>query len=733
MWPDPYPKGAIKSASIKNPEDDEAVSEEDFIAIYTDTVTNPNFVQMEPTDGRPHIPLNIEITEKSYAWSYSYADDFILFDMAIKNIGHKLLNKVYMGLYMDGDVRKVNYRWAEEQDDISGFRRAIDSPFGCNWVDTINLAWLSDNNGLYEAGGQDECPFNTGNYTGVTGVRVVRTPSDSLKYSFNWWISNPNPRLDFGPRKVGTPENPFRDFGGLLGTPLGDPNKYYIMSHEEFDYDQLFSAKDHTSEGWLPRGPDAEDFADGFDTHYLLSFGPFDISPGEVLPLSFAYVAGENFFSDCEAYERVFDPAFPEEYYNTLDFSEIGLNAIWASYIYDNPGVDTDGDGYRGKFRICSDDSTFWDTVYYEGDGVPDFKGASPPPPPELWVINPYPVGDTVRSLVTPSVNETNGGEVSLQWYGYRSETTKDPFTGLLDFEGYRVWLSLSDRRSEFYTLCSYDRRDFNRYVYNSSRNSWELNDPPFTIDMLRTIYGDTFDPQNFDRDHPLYWQGASYYFTSQDWNQSDLDDTTMIHKIYPHQSPPSTLSHDSAAIYYPDELTEDGYFKYYMYEYKIHNLLPSQKYYFAVTAFDYGSPAGNLEFLETEPNRNYIAEYPQNQNRVVVSSNLNVTVYPNPYRIDANYRANGLEGRDTPDMHDERIHRIHFTNLPNKCTIRIFSLDGDLIREIRHDYPPDYPESMHDEWDLITRNTQAVVAGIYYYTVESEFGNQIGKLVIIK
>jgi len=42
------------------------------------------------------------------------------------------------------------------------------------------------------------------------------------------------------------------------------------------------------------------------------------------------------------------------------------------------------------------------------------------------------------------------------------------------------------------------------------------------------------------------------------------------------------------------------------------------------------------------------------------------------------------------------------------------------------------HPTSMHEEWDLITRNTQLVVAGIYYYSVESEYGNQVGKLVII-
>jgi len=35
--------------------------------------------------------------------------------------------------------------------------------------------------------------------------------------------------------------------------------------------------------------------------------------------------------------------------------------------------------------------------------------------------------------------------------------------------------------------------------------------------------------------------------------------------------------------------------------------------------------------------------------------------------------------------------------------------------------------------WDLITRNTQAVKTGIYIYTVESEFGTDVGKLVIVK
>ncbi|MCP4705644.1 MAG: hypothetical protein GY865_13675, partial [candidate division Zixibacteria bacterium] len=412
MWPDPYPRGEIKFRSITNPNDYDAISEEDILMYYTDTVTNPAYIAVDPLDGRPHIPLNIEIKQNSYAWSYSYAEDFILFDLAIKNIGRKVLKDVYLGLYVDADVSKVG-GFDEFYDDISGFRKVIDSPFGCNWTDTINIAWIADNNGRNDNDSQDRCPFSPGSYNGINAMRVVRTPSDSLKYSFNWWISNGNAALDFGPRKAGSEEQPFRDFGGFLGTPMGDRNKYYIMSHEEFDYDQLFSAKDNTYDGWLERGANAYDFADGYDTRFLLSFGPFNISPGEMLPLTYAYIGGENFHEDCDAYERIFDPSFPEEYYASFNFDDIGINSIWAEMIYDNPGVDTDGDGYRGKYRICVE-STFvnntWvynhDTVYYRGDNVPDFRGASPPPPPELWVIEPYPIGDTIRSLIVPSVNE---------------------------------------------------------------------------------------------------------------------------------------------------------------------------------------------------------------------------------------------------------------------------------------------------------------------------------------
>jgi len=341
MWPDPYPRGEIGEASILNEEDVDAVSEQDFSAIYTDTLTSASYVDIDPTDGRPHIPLNIEITQNSYAWSYAYAEDFILFDYAVKNIGYREIKNTYLGVYLDAEVTANSGNYDDFTDDICGFRRMVESHQGCGFIDTVNLAWVADNDG--RSAPPEACP-NGFELTSVTGVRVVRTPSDSLEYSFNWWISNPDAALDFGPRRAGTLDDPFRDFGGFLGTPEGDKNKYYVLKHQEFDYDQLYSATDQAADGWLPPSSQAFDFADGYDTRFLLSFGPFDISPGEVLPVSFAYIAGENFHPRCEDWDQYFSPYDPNPYYERLDFSDFGKNAMWASWIYDNPGYDTDGD-----------------------------------------------------------------------------------------------------------------------------------------------------------------------------------------------------------------------------------------------------------------------------------------------------------------------------------------------------------------------------------------------------
>lgn len=117
------------------------------------------------------------------------------------------------------------------------------------------------------------------------------------------------------------------------------------------------------------------------------------------------------------------------------------------------------------------------------------------------------------------------------------------------------------------------------------------------------------------------------------------------------------------------------------------------------------------------------------------VSSELGkVSVVPNPYRTDKDYTLEngGYEG--LAGNWDENRRLVKFINLPEVCTVRIFSLSGDLVRTIEHDGRDggDFSRGDHDV-ELVSESNRALASGIYLFTVESQFGSQTGKFVIIR
>ncbi|TET44975.1 hypothetical protein E3J62_08940, partial [candidate division TA06 bacterium] len=346
-----------------------AISEQDFISVYTDTIGNP----YAPPD---HQPLGLKITQQTYCWSYDYAQDFILMKYWIENIrgDMKTIKDVYVGLYIDADVTPVtsdgSCHWDAAQDDLTGFRLWRDES-DTLWPDTtwlyqwngleydstfvgntpkyqspseyITVAWLSDEDGYHP---ENSCG-NTNPATSVTGSRVVYPPPREISY--NWWLSDQDDALDWGPHHTEDPND-------VDGTPMGDNAKYRIMSNGYFDPDQVCDSLEY------PTGVDSIN-----DTRYLLSFGPNDLPAGDTLIMILAYVGGEHFHNGNQWCE--------------WSFEDLAINASWAYRVYDNPGTDTDGDGYAGDFTIVSGE-----TLYISGDGVPDFEGPPPPPSPMLTV-----------------------------------------------------------------------------------------------------------------------------------------------------------------------------------------------------------------------------------------------------------------------------------------------------------------------------------------------------------
>ena len=112
------------------------------------------------------------------------------------------------------------------------------------------------------------------------------------------------------------------------------------------------------------------------------------------------------------------------------------------------------------------------------------------------------------------------------------------------------------------------------------------------------------------------------------------------------------------------------------------------------------------------------------------------IRVVPNPYFVTN--RAVLSEGTD----------KIFFTHLPPHCTIRIYTLAGELVWTIEHEstelYSPDDRSSQGDKggtasFELLNRYNQALASGIYIYHVEARdesdtvVGNKIGRFAIIR
>lgn len=99
--------------------------------------------------------------------------------------------------------------------------------------------------------------------------------------------------------------------------------------------------------------------------------------------------------------------------------------------------------------------------------------------------------------------------------------------------------------------------------------------------------------------------------------------------------------------------------------------------------------------------------------------------VVPNPYVGAASFEPQrfAVSGRG------ER--RIEFRNLPRQCTIRIFTITGELVKTLHHS------GSINQgflAWDLRTKDNLEVAPGLYLYHVESkEVGTYIGKFAIVK
>ena len=163
------------------------------------------------------------------------------------------------------------------------------------------------------------------------------------------------------------------------------------------------------------------------------------------------------------------------------------------------------------------------------------------------------------------------------------------------------------------------------------------------------------------------------------------------------------------------------------------HNVQRGVDYYYSVTAFDNGTQSLSIA---DDPQRGQKLESSRMVNRSQLpavsflpglSESGKVRVVPNPSTSAAGSSTGTSGFTGTPN-------KILFVNLPVKCTLRVFTETGDLVKTFEHYGTAD------QEWNQRTENNQYVSSGIYILVVSESEGlngekldNQFAKFVIVR
>jgi hypothetical protein len=201
-----------------------------------------------------------------------------------------------------------------------------------------------------------------------------------------------------------------------------------------------------------------------------------------------------------------------------------------------------------------------------------------------------------------------------------------------------------------------------------------------------------------------------------------------------------ATWQYDTAAIDSVCWISLDPPVEFFEYiDREVHNGI----YYFhSVTATDINADpasaaATNLVALgpglSGDPQSNFEFSVPKSDAQTAEERDQfghNIYVVPNPATREALAEFSELN----PNADDPTGVRVEFRNLPKSANaVKLYTLSGDLVIEIPHDGSSGNGSV---SWNLVSRNGQEVVAGIYLYSVESQdsaFDRVVGRFVVIR
>ncbi len=689
-----------------------------------------------------HRPLGIRVIQRAAAWADNELDDIVALDFEVTNVGIHTLEDVYLGMFVDCDIRSREEGY-DAPDDLAGFfRGAVRGDDGLFY--RANIGYMMD--------GARENPL-----PGCLGFMLIDHTIDFLGRDAPF-------HYDVGSFQIFSTNAAYNQ----EGEPANDLDRYHAMSLN----------------GRYDPNTRPEDAA---DMKYLMSSGPFGhFSPGTTVNYRVAMVAGNGVQGMLETaavaaqlgagsypyygssgngpYDtqiclgdiRPLDAHGPDPLLGRrammMNESCAGSDPImFVTVLTESDFTATDDgrmctwvnmDNCEECFRVLGHDCTPSEyrnnsmqrgySGYYNRPWV--WARLQPPPRPRLRVT----AGDH---------------QVELFWDDV-SEHAVDPNTGVLDFESYRLW-RVSDwvppaRSDEGGDPPAVSWGMFQEYdLINQMVNPLD----PFFPDVPTMPLGSNtgLEPARYT---PACLGDARFEGLAAAM-QALVDSDTLgvwlerppvrrasgvvapgMEALAPWETYPDVLDTFFAVARRTSGVPKRGVQYYHHLDTEVHN---GFRYYYSISAMDHTLVLVDDEYvptgpgLENDPGNDFLLVVPRPEAQTAEHlrrNGRNIYVYPNP----ATRESLAQNQPYPPDLDDPTGVRVVWNNLPlAHNTIRIFTAAGDLVDTVHHD---GYEQGGSASWNLVSRNGQEVTSGIYLYVVESDqaaFEDFQGRFVVVR
>jgi hypothetical protein len=716
-------------------EDFSAIGQQMFSAEYYDDI--PEIRQLNPE----HVPLGIRVRQTSYAWGTPGQNDFVGMDYQIMNRSGRSLRNLMIAIMADPDVGTRGMNGYATDDEAGLIDREVEYfgssgeivrrrlQMGYAWDNPDDPNRLQDNKGG-DAPGYFGCMFlnHTTDPTGVTAPR--RVGITSFKY--------------FSGQGTPFPE----------GDPRNDAQRYQLMTDPMQNPAVLGEI---ASERPL-------------DYRFLMATGPFrTLLPDSTLTISVGWVVGLGLGGG-----------------PTDQGGSLIANAIAAQQAFDGLYTDFDGSlttgtcgketclrtplGFRFTYTIPESSVCrvrFWSEIPFG----PRYSGLVPWNP-----LIPCDGQQGGRFLCvdqeTPELLTHCASEDTLNVQVGQTCTFVDAdcdvTTGQAGRELLVHWVAASPLPAPFFagTDGNSEPRDFLDH-YSTTGDSNRVSAWFFPGDRKVTLKWNSFAEMVRDAQRGNLKEFVGYrIYKASGWIRPEGSNSPARNlwsllgewRVDPKGTPARPLSElidPSAAVVATREVTvtwdpvnrrpsnaeshseQDTLFAVGRYSYVDPNVLNGFPYFYSVAPVSIVPglmPSGDITLIGNPSATNAQVVYPRGDAQRRTDQ---VYVVPNPYK-------GGAQWDLVPRAEDPSGTKVTFHNLPRtRGVIHVFTLAGDLVRDLPFDgTPPADLQYGKDPivagegevaWNLISRNGQRIVSGIYLYSVDTDLGKQIGRFVIIR